>query len=182
MGTTKKEKRELKKGFVELDAVCDKFNQRDDTLLAISCIGDTCGVSFTGDAYKVSLAMAEILKGGLEDESNKTEFELMSAFTFAIRVIANRGDIVGKRFRSILELALKDDLAQEIKKLKEENDSTKGDDFDADDDDCQDCDDFVECATRILIDGFKDIIKEREERIEKQKQTNKPMGKKHKRN
>lgn len=143
-------KKETKENVKKLKELVKSFEDKKDTLLAISSCGkDDHDVMFTGSPFKLWGAFYRIMKDGAKDENSPYETEIIASILLAIeKVLEEGGDSAFNLMETMMEM-----VENVI------NSKMTHDEFDPSDESCLQCESFAKCLRKYLDEkGRFDIM------------------------
>lgn len=144
----------------KLISLMDSFADKDDTLLALfSCDDEHVGSTFTGETYKVGLAIYHMLDDGFSEDANEEQEELAFAVLFGIhKLVEEASPATHKCLHALFKIL--DDAQEKLSKEIDEDEDDKDEehDFDPADEGCRECESYEDC----LLKHADKIRKERE--------------------
>lgn len=145
----------VEKNFKSIEAFVKECSKNNDMCLVIYSPEDDerCNVAFTGDVRMLAQVLHEaIFSRACSEEPDKPSLSLSNSFLNAIRYTLSDEDegVVNKFTDSLLQVVW---LARKIRherKSKNEDEHDEKCGFDVDDENCQKCKSFEDCAVKEL--------------------------------
>ena len=142
----------MKENERKLNEVVKAFENKDDTLFAISCCDDDkIGINFTGNPKNLTMAFYKIIKNGFGKDAQEIERALAIGVVSAVKQVFDENT----REAYILGKIIATDFDSFRKGEKDDDDNEEGDGNPIKED-CQNCEFLKDCLTGILKDlGIK---------------------------